>query len=174
MNQSKGARPLSITAARDKPHLIHLAFATALLFSAAPGVPLMAQGLEAEGAVDAIVGSDINTEQEAVAADEERIVAAIEQTRDNIAEVRKRFNIDRVDIVFLPDLAEEETAVDAKMEEFAPEISELQTEIQGSAIFYHAINSRRVLVTDVIAIEFDDRNGATIFVAGAEPGTGLE
>lgn len=165
---------MNTTAVRDKPHLIHLAFATALLFSAAPGVPLMAQGLEAEGTVEAIVGSDVNTGQEAVAADEERIVAAIEQTRDNIGHVRKSFNIDRVDIIFLPDFDEQETAVDAKMQEFASEISELQTEIQGSAIFYHAINSRRVLVTDVIAIEFDDRNGATIFVAGSEPGTGLE
>ncbi len=165
---------MSITAVRDKPHLIHLAFATALLFSAAPGVPLMAQGLEAEGAVEAIVGSDVKTGQEAVAADEERIVAAIERTRENIEHVRKSFNIDGVDIIFLPDLDEQETAVDAKMQEFASEISELQTEIQGSAIFYHAINSHRVLVTDVIAIEFDDENGATIFVAGSEPGTGLE
>lgn len=165
---------MSIIAVRDKPHLIHLAFATALLFSAVPGVPLMAQGLEAEGAVEAIVGSDVKTGQEAVTADEGRIVAAIEQTRENIEHVRKSFNIDGVDIIFLPDLNEEETAVDAKMQEFASEISELQTEIQGSAIFYHAINSRRVLVTDVIAIEFGDNNSATIFVAGSEPGTGLE
>ena len=165
---------MSIIAVRDKPHLIHLAFATALLFSAAPGVPLMAQGLETEGAVEAIVGSDVNTGQEDVAADEERIVASIEQTRDNIARVRRSFNVDGVQIIFLPDLNDQETAVDAKMQEFASDIAELQSEIQGSAIFYHAINSRRVLVTDVVAIEFGEGNNATIFVAGSEPGTGLE
>ena len=165
---------MSTTAVRETPHLIHFAFIAALMFSVAPGMPLMAQGLDAEGAVDAIVGSDVKTNEETVAVGEARVVAAIEQTRDNIGEVRKRFNIDRVDIVFLSDVGEEPSALEAKMEEFAPDIAELQNEIQGSAIFYHAINSRRVLVPDVIAIEFADDNGATIFVAGSEPGTGVE
>lgn len=158
----------------DKPAWIHAAAAAAFLLASAPNVALMAQGLDAEGAIDAIVGSDINTGEEAVTADEERIVAAIEQTAENAAEVRKRFSIDRVDIVFLPDFGDEETAVDAKMAEFETEIGELRNEIQGSAIFYHAVNSHRILVTDVIAMEFDDDNVATIFVAGREPGTGLE
>lgn len=146
----------------------------ALTVAVAPGSPLMAQGLDAEGTIDAIVGSDVNTNEEAVADDEARIVAAIEKTPENIGEVRRRFAIDRVDIVFLPDFGEEETGAEAKAAEFETQIAELRTEIQGSAIFYHAVDSRSVLLNDVIALEFGDDNGVTIFVAGPEPGGRVE
>ncbi len=160
------------THAPQRPGLVHLAAALALMLAVAPGSPLMAQGLDAEGAIDAIVGSEVNTNEEAVTDDGDRIVAAIERTAENTGEVRKRFAIDRVDIVFLPDFGDEETEVEAKAAEFGDQIAALRTEIQGSAIFYHAVDSRSVLLTDVIALEFDDDNGVTIFVAGGEPGTG--
>lgn len=147
---------------------IHAAAAAAFLLASAPNMALMAQGLDAEGAIDAIVGSDVTTGEEAVMADEARIVAAIEKTSDNAAEVRKRFTLERVDIVFLPDFDDEETAIDDKLVEYAPQIEELRTEIQGSALFYHAVNSRSVLLADIIAMEFDGDN-ATIFVAGRDP-----
>lgn len=146
----------------------------ALAIAVAPGSPLMAQGLNTEGTIEAIVGSDVNTNEEAVADDEERIVAAIEKTPENTGEVRRRFSIERVDIVFLPDFGDEETAVEAKAAEFESQIAELRNEIQGSAIFYHALDSRAVLLNDVIALDFGDDNGVTIFVAGREPGTGVE
>lgn len=147
---------------------IHAAAAVAFLFASAPNMALMAQGLETEGAIDAIVGSDVTTGEEAVTADEERIVAAIERTSESAAEVRKRFTLERVDIVFLPDFDDEQTSVDEKLVEYASQIEELRTEIQGSALFYHAVDSRSVLLTDIIAIEFDNDN-ATIFVAGRDP-----
>jgi hypothetical protein len=143
----------------------------ALLMIAAPSATL-AQGLDAEGAIDAIVGSDVETGEEPVAADEARIVAAIEKTSENASKVRKSFNIDKVEILFLPDFGDEETTVDTKIAEYKDQIATLHTEIQGSAIFYHAVDSRQVLMNDVIALEFDDNNGVTIFVAGKEPGTG--
>ena len=158
------------THAPQRPGLAHLAAALALMLAVAPGSPLMAQGLDAEGVIDTIVGSKIETNEEAVADDEERIVAAIAQTQDNTGEVRRRFAIDRVDIVFLPDFGEKETSVEAKMTQFEEEIAALRTEIQGSAIFYHAVDSRSVLLNDIVALEFDDDNGVTIFVAGAGPG----
>ncbi len=147
---------------------IHAAAAAAFLLALAPNMALMAQGLETEGAIDAIVGSDVTTGEEAVTADEERIVAAIERTSENTAEVRKRFTLERVDIVFLPDFDDEQTRVDEKLVEYASQIEELRNEIQGSALFYHAVDSRSVLLTDIIAIEFDNDN-ATIFVAGRDP-----
>lgn len=146
---------------------IHAA-AVASLLAWAPGMPSLAQGLDADGAIDAIVGSDITTGEEPVLADAARIVAAIEKTSDNAAEVRKRFTLDRVDIVFLPDFDEETTEIDEKLSEFAQQIEELRTEIQGSALFYHAVDSRAVALTDIIAVEFDGDN-ATIFVAGRDP-----
>lgn len=150
--------------------LLHTAMAATLLVAATPNMALLAQGLDAEGAIDTIVGSDVTTGEEAVAADEERIVAAIENASASAAEVRKRFSVERVEIVFLPDLGEEETAVEAKMAEFEAQITELREAIQGSAIFYHAIDSHSVLLNDVVALEFGDDNGVTIFVAGSEPG----
>ncbi|MCO5156709.1 MAG: hypothetical protein M9945_08145 [Aquamicrobium sp.] len=158
----------------EKPGFLHLVLLAALAVAVAPGSPLMAQGLNTEGTIDAIVGSDVNTNEEAVADDEDRIVAAIEKTPQNTGEVRRRFSIDRVDIVFLPDFGDEETAVEAKAAEFESQITELRNEIQGSAIFYHALDSRSVLLNDVIALEFGDDNGVTIFVAGHEPGTQTE
>lgn len=156
--------------AAERPAWLHAAAVTVFLLASAPNMALMAQGLNAESTIDAIVGSEVTTGEEAVAADQERIVAAIDNTRDNIAEVRKRFSIDHVEIVFLPDFDKEETVVDAKMAELKPEIAQLRSEIQGSAIFYHAVNSRQVLLNDIIALDFDDKNGVTIFVAGREPG----
>lgn len=168
----KGAVLLSTSVASENSSQFRAILTAALLCLAVGSSGAVAQGLDADGAIDAIVGSEVSTGEEAVAADEERIIAAIDNTTTNTAEVRKRFNLDQVEIVFLPDFAEEETAVDAKMEEHSEEIAALRSEIQGSAIFYHAVDSRSVLLNDIIALEFDDNNGVTIFVAGREPGTG--
>lgn len=148
-----------------------IAAAGAFLLSASP-LPLQAQGLDAEGAIDTIVGSEITTGEEEAGADEDRIIAAIENTPATIAEVRKKFSLDAVEIVFLPDVGPdrgEDGAVDAKVEEFGPRIAELREAIEGSAMFYHAINSNRILLRDIVALEFDDDNGVTIFVAGTQP-----
>ena len=162
-----------MTAARQGATRIHAALAAAFLLACAPNMALLAQGLDAEGAIDTIVGSEVTTGEEAAAADEARIVAAIENTAETISEVRRKFALDRVEIIFLldlgPDLGDNETAVEAKMAEFGPQLEELRAEIQASAIFYHAIDSHSVLLTDVVALEFDDDNGVTIFVAGTEP-----
>lgn len=160
---------LIITTGRQGATGIHVALATAFLLASMPNMALLAQGLDAEGAIDTIVGSEVTTGEEAATADEARIVAAIENTAETVSEVRRKFALDRVEIIFLPDLGDDETAVEAKMTEFAAQIEELRAEIQASAIFYHAINSHSVLLTDVVALEFDDDNGVTIFVAGAEP-----
>lgn len=141
----------------------------ALALAVAPVSPL-AQGLDAEGAIDIIVGSDVTTGEESVAADEERIVAAIDNTAANVPEVRKLVNIDHVEIIFLPDFGEGETAAEAAFEERESEIAALREAIQGSAVFYHAVDSRSVLLNQIVALEFNDENGVTIFVAGHESG----
>lgn len=144
----------------------HIAAITASLLACTPA---LSQGLDAEGAIDTIVGSDVTTGEERASADEARIVAAIENSSKAAAEVRRKFSLDRVEIIFLPNLEEEDTSVEAKMEEYKPQVTELRESIQGSAMFYHAVDSRSVMLTDVIALEFDDKNGVTIFVAGKKP-----
>ena len=59
--------------------------------------------------------------------------------------------------------------LDAALEDSRAELLELQQAIEGSAMFYHAVDSRRILLRDIVGLEFDDANGVTIFVAGADP-----
>jgi hypothetical protein len=151
----------------------HLALLLAgALACAAPAA--YAQGLDSEGAIDTIVDSEVKTEQLSASEQAERVVAAIEATLDHAQIVRRAFNVDEVDIVFLPEVGTGDSGISEKREEFASQIVELQQAIEGSAIFYHAVNSRQILVRDIVAIEFANENRtATIFVAGAEPGTGV-
>lgn len=135
----------------------------------APNASLMAQGLQSERAIDVIVGSDVTTAQENVTADESRILAAIDNTAETASEVRKKFSLDRVEIIFLPDLGEGKTDVETRLEEKTAEIAALHEAIQGSAMFYHAVDSRSVMLNSIVALEFDDNNGVTIFVSGEKP-----
>lgn len=158
---------------RGNPGRLHAAAATAFLLASAPHVGLMAQGLDAEGAIDTIVGSNVTTGEKRAAADGQRIVAAIENSARAAAEVRRKFSLDRVEIVFLPDLGGDAddgaTEVEAKLREFGPQVTELRESIQGSAMFYHAVDSRSVALGDVVALEFGDDNDVTIFVRGKDP-----
>lgn len=144
----------------------------ALLLAGMPGQALLAQGLDAQETIETIVGSPVETAEEAIGADETGIITAIENSLDNATDIRKRFALDNVRIVFLPDLAEKDGAaqnrVRAVMEKYRSEITTLQESIQGSAIFYHAVNSRSILLNNIVAVQFTDKNDVTIFVAGRE------
>lgn len=144
----------------------------AFLLAGMPGQALLAQGLDAQETIETIVGSPVETAEEAIGADETGIITAIENSLDNATDIRKRFALDNVRIVFLPDLAEKDGAaqnrVRAVMEKYRSEITTLQESIQGSAIFYHAVNSRSILLNNIVAVQFTDKNDVTIFVAGRE------
>lgn len=149
---------------------IHLIVPFAFMLACAPDIALLAQGLDADGAIETIIGSDVETAEEGVASDEARVIAAIANSSQTAAEVRKRFSVDNVTILFLPDLDEKEgEAVKMAIEEFRTGIASLREAIQGSAIFYHAVDSRSVLLDDIIAVEFGDANDVTILVAGRKP-----
>ena len=157
---------LSIPTIPDRIHLVALA---ALLLAGTPDIALLAQGLDAEGAIDTIVGSEVETAEEGIAQDEKRVIAAIGNSAASAADIRKRFSVDNVRIVFLTGLDRQGAAVRAKIEEHGAGIATLREAIQGSAIFYHAIDSHAVLLDDVIAVEFGDHNDVTIMVARARP-----
>lgn len=150
---------------KPSPLALILAGAIGLAASAA-----FAQGLDSEGAIDTIVGSDVKTGEKSAIDEGGRVIAAIEATMDNAQLVRRAFNIDEVEIVFLPEVGEGDSGITEKREEFADQIVELQQSIEGSAIFYHAVDSRQILVRDIVAVEFGEENRTvTIFVAGAAP-----
>jgi len=132
-------------------------------------MPLMAQGLSNEDTIDSIVGSNVETEQQAAGDDSARIVSAIENAMDSAERVRKAFNMSELKIVFLPYIDEAASKLDAAIEENQEAIEALRQSIAGSALFYHAIDSRGILLRDIFALEFGDDGDATIFVAGEDP-----
>lgn len=147
--------------------------AALLLATAMPQAALFAQGLDNKEAVEKIIGSEVQEEETQAAADAGKVIAAIEKTSDNIGMVRKTSKLDKVDIVFLTDAAITEGGpppeIEAKVKEHKAEVAELRGEIEGNAMLYHAIESRQVLIRDVLAVEFDGSNSVVIYAAAKPP-----
>ena len=158
-----------LTFERDGFPQLTLGVALAAFLWAGAATPLMAQGLQSEGTIDTIIDADVGTTEKTVGDEEERVVAAMDKSRENAAAIRKRFAIGAVEIVFLPELSDGRSALGDRIEENRETIGELQTAIESSAIFYHAINSQRVLLRDVVAVEFGEDDKITIFAVGKEP-----
>jgi hypothetical protein len=148
---------------------LHMMAAAAFLAASAPQTALMAQGLESKEAIDTIIGTEVKEEESRATADAGKVMAAIEKTSESIATVRKVSKLDKVDIVFLSDAAVTEGGpppeIEAKIKEHVEEITELRKELEGNAMLYHAIDSRQILLRDVLAVEFDDQNGVVIYAA---------
>ncbi len=125
-----------------------------------------------DSARETIIGSEVGEEQVDAAAEPQRVIAAIEKTPENIPAVRKTIKLDKVEIVYLPDAAAAEggppPAIARKVEERKDEIAELRQEIEGNAMLYHAIDSRQVLLRDVLAVEFEGA-GVLIYAAAKPP-----
>jgi hypothetical protein len=134
--------------------------------------PVGAQSLDGK-TVDSIVGSTVKEDETTAAANEDKVIAAIDKTAENTGMVRKTSNVDQVDIVFLSDTARSEGGPPAKIAEkivqHETEIAELRLEIEANALLYHAIDSRRVLIGDVLAVEFDDGAKKVVVYAAAKP-----
>ncbi|MBS9721897.1 hypothetical protein JYU29_14495 [Tianweitania sp. BSSL-BM11] len=132
----------------------------------------VAQGLESPETIEAIVGTPVHQEETKAAADPEKVIAAIDKSTDNISTVRKTTMLDEVEIVFLADAAPTEggppDAIEAKLTEKKDDVLRLRKEIEGNAMLYHALNSRQVILRDVLAIEFQN-NKAVIYAAAVKP-----
>ena len=152
---------------------LHALAAAALMAAFAPQTALMAQGLESPDAVQKIIGTEVKEEESRAKADAGKIVAAIEKTPESVATIRKTSKLDKVDIVFLIDSAKTEGGpppeIEAKVKEHEEEIAQLRQELEGNAMLYHALDSRQVLVEDVLAVSFDKAN-VVIYAAAKPPG----
>ncbi|MBA1139888.1 hypothetical protein [Mesorhizobium neociceri] len=133
-----------------------------------------AQTVESQETVNRIVGSNVRQEEARTETQTKKIISAIERTRENIGTVRKTSKLDSVDIVFLTDAARSEggppPAVENKVKEHQDDITELREEIEANALLFNAIDSRRVLAEDVLAVEFDDPGKLVIYAAAKPPG----
>lgn len=137
-------------------------------------VSAQAQGTESKETVDAIVGSEVEEEQVEAATDAAKVIAAIDKTAEAIDTVRKVSKLDKVEIVFLTDAATSEGGpppdIAAKVKEKQKEVSELRKELEGNAMLFHAIDSRQILVDDVLAVSFDKPGAVTIYAAAKPAG----
>jgi hypothetical protein len=153
---------------------LHAVAAAAFLAAFAPQTAPMAQGLQDPKAIDTIVGTEVHEEQTPAAAQTDAVIKAIDKTAENIATVRKATTLDAVNIVFLPDAAVTEGGppdeIAAKVEEHKDEIGELRQELEGNAMLYHAIDSRQILIRDILAVEFKD--AGVVIYAAAKPAGG--
>jgi hypothetical protein len=153
-----------------------LRVAAAVVFFAAstPCLPLAAQGLDSERAIDTIIGSDVEEQESHAATDAGKVIAAIEKTPEAIDKIRKASTLDTVDIVFLADAAATEGGpppeIEAKISERQEEIKELRKELEGNAMLFHALDSREVLVRDVLAVSFESDRHVIIYAAAKRPG----
>ncbi|AZO40650.1 hypothetical protein EJ076_05680 [Mesorhizobium sp. M7D.F.Ca.US.005.01.1.1] len=148
--------------------------ATAMAFLAVAGsaAGLKAQGLESTETVNRIIGSQVKQEEANAAAEARNVNTAIDRTRENIGTVRKTSKLDKVDIVFLTDAARSEggppPAIESKVRQHQDDIAELRKEIEANALLFNAIESRRVLAQDILAVEFGDP-GKIVIYAAAKP-----
>ena len=161
-----------LTRDRVKRHMRRLM--TAAIISCLSAPTALAQGTDSKAAVDAIVGSEVQEEEARSTVDADKVIAAIDRTTDAIAFVRKISKLDKVEIVFLTDATIDEGGLPAriqeKVDEKAPEITELRKELEGNAMLFHAINSRQILPQEVVAVAFDAKHSATIYTTAKPAG----
>jgi hypothetical protein len=162
---------MTVTTLPDGRWLYAIA-ATAFLAASFPQAALNAQGLESPETVNRIVGSQVSAEEANTTAEIGKVTSAIDRTRENISTVRKTSKLDKVDIVFLTDAARSEggppAVIENKVRQHRDDVAELRKEIEANALLYNAIDSRRVLAQDILAVEFDNP-GKIVIYAAAKP-----
>lgn len=153
---------------------MRLAALAATLAFVVPAPPLLAQGTSSKEAIDAIVGSKVEEEEAKAAADADHVIAAIDRTAESAAAIRKASRLAKVEIVYLTDASAAEGGppppIAAKIEEKKEEIAELRKELEGNAMLFHAIDSRQILLTDVVAVAFDGDEVAIIYTTAKPAG----
>jgi len=149
-------------------HRFILAFAMSAALSATSPAPAQAP------AGSAIVGADVQQEEATAAEKENKVLDAIGRTAENLGAVRKTTWAERVEIVFLSDAAREEGGglppkIAGSVKQHEDEIVRLRQEIEANALLFHAIDSRRVLPQDVLAVEFEPAGRVVIYAAARPP-----
>ncbi|MEQ8481747.1 MAG: hypothetical protein RIC18_13900 [Hoeflea sp.] len=154
---------------RTRFHSVVAAGVLAALVSAPSAMAQSSVSDQQAAPVDRIIDSDVREDQVQSSDDSDRVIAAIEQAGENTSLVRKVTDLDRVDIVFMPDSAAVEGGpppeIATKLDENSESIEGLRRELESNALLYHAINSRNLLITDVVGIEFDGDKHMVIFAA---------
>jgi hypothetical protein len=147
--------------------------AAATLLAAATQAAAAAQPPGSGKPAAAIVDSDIRQEETLSRTEAGKVITAIDRTRENIGMVRKTTKLDTVDIVFLTDAARSEggppPVIENKVKQHKDDVAELRQEIEANALLFNAIDSRRLLAEDVLAVAFDNPGRIVIYAAAKPP-----
>jgi len=150
--------------------------AATILGSLSWSVPAIAEenlGNRQQQSVERIIGSEVREKQARSEDDTDRIIAAIEKSSENTNRIRKVTNLDRLDIIFMPDSTAVEGGppeeVASRLSEYSRNVDDMRRELESNALFYHAVNSRNILIKDILAIEFDSDTHVVIFAAANPP-----
>ncbi len=156
-------------------HRLGLNLLLALVFGVALAGPVSSQGLNGKKAVESIVGdSDIRQEEATTSAEEQKVLAAIDKTAENTSAVRKLSAAKHVDIVFLADATRAQGVpspkIEQKLKDHQSDIVALRQEIEANALLFHAVDSRRVMTKDILAVEFPDPESVIVYAASKPSG----
>jgi hypothetical protein len=156
-------------------HRLGLNLLLALVFGVVLAGPVSSQGLNGKKAVESIVGdSDIRQEEATTSAEEQKVLAAIDKTAENTSAVRKLSAAKHVDIVFLADATRAQGVpspkIEQKLKDHQSDIVALRQEIEANALLFHAVDSRRVMTKDILAVEFPDPESVIVYAASKPSG----
>lgn len=131
------------------------------------------QGNQQLQSVDRIIDSEVREEQARSEDDKDRIIAAIENSGENTNRIRKVTDLDRIDIIFIPDSSAVEGGppeeIAGKLSEYSQDVDDMRRVLQSNALLYNAVNSRNILIGNILAIEFDSDKHVVIFAAAKPP-----
>ena len=152
---------------RSNCFLAAMLFAT--VFTLTPHMTSLAQTLDNEETIETIVGSEVDTEEQDAASVADRVREAINNTPQMVEKALMAFSLDELKIVFLSDIDNSEINIDKLIAQHQSDITDLRKAIEGNAMFFHSVDSRAILLSDIVALEFDEDHRATIFVSGEKP-----
>lgn len=152
--------------------LMHGLALGAFMLAAMPSFHAGAQDLGGSAAsAETIVGSEIATDKAEPDSVVDDVVAAIEKSSDAANEVRKLFRVDDFHIVYLGarDTGEGMERIHAALEDNADATKELREAIEGSSVFYTALDTNNLEVENVVAAAITEDKAVTAYVFGEAP-----
>lgn len=144
-----------------------LAFA-ALLMISSPAFRSVAEDLGGLATPETIVGSEIAADEASPDMILDDVLEAIANAGSTAEKVQMLFSVNDFRIIFLGDAQASDNAgeIQAALDQNADAIASLRSAIEGSSVFYIALDSRDVDPGSVVAASIADDKSVTAYVFG--------
>lgn len=156
---------------KENSALFHGMMVGAFLFSAMPAFNSAAQTLDSSGDAETIVGSEIATDEAEPDDVADDVIAAIEKSAATADQIKTMFRVGDFHIVFLgdPEKVDSMTEVQSALEDNSDAVTGLREAIDGSAVFYTALDTNNLEVENVVSATVTEDKKVTVYVIGAAP-----